>query len=85
MGAFRIDEEKRYQIALTKTGKLQFYKVTPFTDLEALEERRRKYWEAVTAVYAYSQQEARAKAEKEFKEQKELREKAKKEFKGVRR
>jgi len=67
LGCFTMQEEKRYQIALTKTGKLQFYKVTPFTDLEALKERMRKYWEAVTAVYAYSQQEARAKAEKEFK------------------
>ena len=67
LGVFTIEEEKRYQIALTKTGKLQFYKVTPFTDLKALEERRRKYWEAVTAVYAYSKEEARAKAKKEFK------------------
>ena len=67
LGAFTIEELKRYQIALTKTGKLQFYKVTPFTDLKALEERRRKYWEAVTAVYAYSKEEAREKAEKEFK------------------
>jgi len=67
LGAFAIEEEKRYQIALTKTGKLQFYKVTPFTDLEALEERRRKYWERVMVVYAYSKEEAREKAEKEFK------------------
>jgi len=67
LGCFTMQEEKRYQIALTKTGKLQFYKVTPYTDLKALEERRRKYWEAVTVVYAYSKEEARAKAKKEFK------------------
>jgi len=67
LGAFTIEEEKRYQIALTKTGKLQFYKITPFTDLKAFEERRRKYWERVTVIYAYSKEEARAKAEKEFK------------------
>lgn len=73
LGCFTMQEEKRYQIALTKTGKLQFYKVTPFTDLKALEERRRKYWQAVTAVYAYSQQEARDKAKKQFREFKEQR------------
>ena len=67
LGVFTAQEEKRYQIALTKTGKLQFYKVTPFTDLEALKERMRKYWEAVTVIYAYSKEEARIKAKKEFK------------------
>ncbi len=69
LGCFTMQERKRYQIALTKTGKLQFYSVTPFTDLSALDERHRKYWEAVTVIYAYSPQEAREKAKKEFKEQ----------------
>jgi len=73
LGCFTMQDEKRYQIALTKTGKLQFYSVTPFTDLAALEERRWKYWHAVTVIYAYSQQEAREKAKKFFKEMKEQR------------
>lgn len=69
LGRFTVEEEKRYQIALTKTGKLQFYKVTPFTDLKALAKRREKYWEKVTVIYAYSKEEAAQKADKEFKEQ----------------
>jgi len=73
LGCFTMQDEKRYQIALTKTGKLQFYNVTPFTDLKALDERHQKYWEAVTVIYAYSQQEAREKAKKFFKEMKEQR------------
>ena len=67
LGVFTVEELKRYQIALTKTGKIQFYKVTPYTDLEALKERRRKYWKRVTVVYAYSKEEARTKALKELK------------------
>ena len=73
LGCFTMQEEKRYQIALTNTGKLQFYSVTPFTDLKALEERRRKYWQALTVIYAYSQQEAREKAKKHFRKIKEQR------------
>jgi len=73
LGCFTMQERKRYQIALTKTGKLQFYNVTPFTDLKALDERHQKYWQTVTVVYAYSPQEAREKAEKFFKEWKEQR------------
>ena len=71
LGCFTMQERKRYQIALTKTGKLQFYNVTPFTDLAALDERHRKYWQAVTVVYAYSPQEARAKAKEQFRNFKE--------------
>lgn len=68
LGHFSMEEEKRYQIALTKTGKLQFYKVTPFTNLQALKERIRKYWTKTTVIWAYSKEEARQKAKKELME-----------------
>lgn len=68
LGHFTMEEEKRYQIALTKTGKLQFYKVTPFTDLKAFREREKKYWVRTTVIWAYSKEEARQKAKKEFME-----------------
>ena len=48
-------------------GRFDVHAATIRRDLKALEERRRKYWEAVTAVYAYSKEEAREKAKKEFK------------------
>jgi len=73
LGCFTMQEQKRYQIALTKTGKLQFYKVTPFTDLAALRWKIDNLWQAVTVIYAYSQQEARDKAKKFFREIKEQR------------
>jgi len=66
LGVFRIRELKRYQIALTKTGKLQFYKVTPYTDLQKLKEREKKHWLATTVIYAYSATEAREKAKELF-------------------
>ena len=64
---FRIQEEKQYQLALTKTGKIVFYKVTIWTDLDKLEQKQRKNWQFWDGVSAYSKEEAKQEFLKEVK------------------